>query len=42
MKSNNIKNQFIELRAKGYSFDKIAKELKSESMSLCHKVTVKY
>ncbi|MFZ1323448.1 MAG: hypothetical protein WAT71_18000 [Ignavibacteria bacterium] len=34
MESLNTKNKFIELRAQGYSFDKIAKELKKSKVAL--------
>lgn len=34
MKSRNIKQQFVELRARGLSFDRIARELKVSKQSL--------
>jgi len=33
-KQNDVKHKFIELRAKGLSFDKIAKELKTSKQTL--------
>ena len=33
-KQNEIKHKFIELRAKGFSFDKISKELKTSKQTL--------
>ncbi len=34
MKDNETKNKFIELRAKGFSFAKISKELKTSKQTL--------